>query len=63
VHEAALAAVGCRDEEELARAIRDGRLGERDGLVLAALRAIVRAKLEAANPSYLGNSEQQREEQ
>ena len=63
VHEAALAAVGCRDEEELARAIRDGRLGERNELVLAALRAIVRAKLEAANPSYLGKSEEQREEQ
>jgi hypothetical protein len=63
VHGAALAAVGCRDERELARAIRDGRLGERDELVLAALRAIVRAKLEAANPSYLGKSEQQMEEQ
>ena len=63
LHAAALAAVGCRDERELGRAIRDGRLGERDELVLAALRAIVCAKLEAANPSYLGKSEQQREEQ
>jgi hypothetical protein len=63
LHAAALAAVGCRDEQELARAIREGGLGERDELLLAALRVIIRAKLEAANPSYLGKIEPQREEQ
>jgi hypothetical protein len=63
LHAAALAAVGCRDEQELARAIREGGLGERDELLLVALRMIVRAKLEAANPSYLGNTEPRREEQ
>jgi hypothetical protein len=63
LHAAALAAVGCRDERALARAIREGGLGERDEPLLAALRMIVRAKLEAANPSYLGNTEPQREEQ
>ena len=63
LHTAALAAVGCRDEQELARAIREGRLGEHDELLLAALRVIVRAKLEAANPSYLGKTEPRREEQ
>ena len=63
LHAAALSAVGCRDEQELARAIREGRVGERDEPLLAALRVIVRAKLEAANPSYLGKIEPQREEQ
>jgi hypothetical protein len=63
LHTAALAAVGCRDEQELGRAIREGRLGEQDELLLAALRVIVRAKLEAANPSYLGKTEPRREEQ
>jgi aminoglycoside phosphotransferase (APT) family kinase protein len=62
-HAAALAAVGCRDEQELGRAIREGRLGQQDELLLAALRVIVRAKLEAANPSYLGKTEPRREEQ
>ena len=57
VHAAALAAVGCRDERELARAIRDGALGERRGAVLAAVRATVRAKLEVANPAYLKKTE------
>jgi len=63
LHAAALAAVGCSDEQELGRAIREGRLREQDELLLAALRVIVRAKLEAANPSYLGKTERQREEQ
>jgi aminoglycoside phosphotransferase (APT) family kinase protein len=63
LHAAALSAVGCRDEQELGRAIREGRLGESDQLLLATLRMIVRAKLEVANPSYLGKTESQREEQ
>jgi Ser/Thr protein kinase RdoA (MazF antagonist) len=53
LHTAALATVGCADERELASAIRDGTLGEREGHVLAAVRVTVRAKLEAANPAYL----------
>jgi aminoglycoside phosphotransferase (APT) family kinase protein len=52
LHAAALAAVGCADEAELARAIRDGTLGEGEAYVLEAVRATVRAKLEAANPAY-----------
>jgi aminoglycoside phosphotransferase (APT) family kinase protein len=51
-HAAALATVGCADERELARAIRDGALGDGEAYVLAAVRATVRAKLEAANPAY-----------
>jgi hypothetical protein len=53
VHAAALASVECADERELARAIRDGALADREEDLLAALRATVRAKLEAANPSYV----------
>ena len=41
------------DEHDFGAAIRDGRLDGRDAEVLAALRAIVRAKLEVANPRYL----------
>jgi aminoglycoside phosphotransferase (APT) family kinase protein len=57
LHAAALSAVGCADERELARAIREGTLSERDPGVLAAVRATVRAKLEAANPAYLRKTE------
>ncbi|HTY95602.1 MAG TPA: phosphotransferase family protein [Solirubrobacteraceae bacterium] len=53
IHAAALAAVGCADERELAGAIREGRLDASDPHVLAAVRDTVRAKLEVANPSYL----------
>ncbi len=53
LHAAALAAVGCTDERELASAIREGTLGAREEDVLAAVRATVRAKLEVANPAYL----------
>ena len=57
LHAAALSAVGCGDERELARAIRDGTLGEGEAHVLAAVRATVRAKLEVANPAYLKKTE------
>jgi aminoglycoside phosphotransferase (APT) family kinase protein len=57
LHAGVLALVGCADERELARAIRDGTLGAREPRVLAAVRATVRAKLEAANPAYLKETE------
>jgi aminoglycoside phosphotransferase (APT) family kinase protein len=64
LHEAALASVGCADERELAKAIRDGALEERHEQVFAAVRATVRAKLEVANRAYLSQTEQAaREEQ
>jgi aminoglycoside phosphotransferase (APT) family kinase protein len=62
VHAAALASVGCRDERELALEIREGRLEGRDPRVLAAVRDTVRAKLEAANPAYLKQTEPATEE-
>jgi aminoglycoside phosphotransferase (APT) family kinase protein len=52
-HAAALESVGVADEHEFGAAIRDGRLDGREADVLAALRAVVRAKLEVANPRYL----------
>jgi aminoglycoside phosphotransferase (APT) family kinase protein len=57
MHSRALASVGCSDERELARAIREGRLDARERNVLVAVRATVRAKLEVANPSYLTMTE------
>jgi len=63
LHAAALAAVGCADERELARGIREGKLGQQDAVLFSAVRATVRAKLEAANPAYLRRTEGQREEQ
>jgi aminoglycoside phosphotransferase (APT) family kinase protein len=62
MHTAALASLGCRDERELALAIRDGGLDVRDGRVLAAVRDTVRAKLEVANPAYLTQTEPTTEE-
>ncbi len=62
VRAAALASVGCRDERELAREIRDGRLPAQDPRVRAAVRDIVRAKLEVANPAYLQQTEPTTEE-
>lgn len=53
-HQAALARIGVADEAELARAIRSGRLDDRRHEVLAVVRATVAAKLEVANPGYLG---------
>jgi aminoglycoside phosphotransferase (APT) family kinase protein len=53
VHAAALARLGVADEAELAAAIRAGDFHGRDAEVLLALRNVVRAKLEVANPRYL----------
>ena len=49
----ALERLGARDEPELAASIRAGALDGREAHVCAALRDIVRAKLEVANPRYL----------
>jgi hypothetical protein len=57
MHAEALASVGCSDERELARAIREGTLSASDADVLEAVREAVRAKLEVANPSYLTMTE------
>jgi hypothetical protein len=57
LHAAALESVECADEAELARAIREGSLSVDAREVFAAVRATVRAKLEAANPSYLEMTE------
>jgi hypothetical protein len=57
IHAAALRSLGVHDERELSAAIRDGALQGREQELLAALRAIVRAKLEVANPGYLSSSE------
>src|SRR5262249_59806815 len=53
LHIAALRQLGVADEHELAAAIRRGDFDVRDGALRPALRAIVRAKLEVANPAYL----------
>ncbi len=53
VHSAALARLGVAEEAELAGAIRSGALDGRADEVSAVLRAIVRAKLQVANPGYL----------
>ncbi len=52
----ALEPLGVRDEAELAAAIRDGTLEGREAELHESLRALVRAKLEAANPGYLETS-------
>ena len=59
----ALAALGVHGERELAGEIRAGRFDERRPELLAALRAIVRAKLEAANPRYLQTYVKEREKE
>jgi hypothetical protein len=61
-HAAALATLGVPGERELATAIRDGTLDGRDRELYAALRAIVRAKLEVANPGYLQTNESESKE-
>jgi len=52
LHARVLAELGVADEVELAARIRDGTLAAREEDLLAGLRAIVRAKLEVANPAY-----------
>jgi hypothetical protein len=53
LHIAALGRLGVASERELADAIRRGDFDGRDRELRPELRAIVRAKLEAANPAYL----------
>jgi aminoglycoside phosphotransferase (APT) family kinase protein len=53
LHSEALARLGVADEVALAEAIRAGGFDQRRAELLAALRAIVRAKLQVANPRYL----------
>jgi hypothetical protein len=61
LHLAALRQLGVASEHELAAAIRRGSFDGRDGALLPALRAIVRAKLEVANPAYLQTYERKSE--
>ncbi|WP_299565050.1 DUF6285 domain-containing protein [uncultured Mycolicibacterium sp.] len=49
---AALAALGCTDERQLAEAIRAGALDDRADEVLACLRTLVRHRLAVAHPGY-----------
>ncbi len=53
-HRERLASLGVGDDAELAAAIRNGDLDDRMDEVVAAVRASVVAKLEVANPRYLG---------
>jgi hypothetical protein len=52
-HAARLAALGVADDAELAAAVREGRIAD-DHALVTALEQAVRAKLEVANPAYLG---------
>ena len=53
---AALADVGCRDEAELAAAIRAGEVDGHSGQVQSALRALVGRRLSVAHPGYQDES-------
>jgi aminoglycoside phosphotransferase (APT) family kinase protein len=53
LHSTTLAELGARDDAELAESIRSGRLAGHEQQLHEALREIVRAKLEVANPRYL----------
>jgi hypothetical protein len=53
LHAATLSRLGVATEHELAAAIRAGAFDGCDRALRPALRAIVRAKLEVANPAYL----------
>jgi hypothetical protein len=52
-HRRRLEPLGCRDDAELAQAIRDGRLDHRFDDVTAAIRDTVTDKLIVANPRHL----------
>jgi aminoglycoside phosphotransferase (APT) family kinase protein len=54
LHAHELSRLGCASERELAEAIREGHMDARIADVHDALRAIVRAKLDVANPGYPG---------
>jgi hypothetical protein len=51
-HRQRLARLGCTDDAELARAIREGRLDDRLDEVTEVVRAAVADKLAVANPRY-----------
>ena len=51
-HESRLRRLGAGDDAGLARAVRDGDFDARTDELLDAIRDIVRAKLEVANPGY-----------
>jgi hypothetical protein len=53
VHAQRLAALGCADDDELARRIRNGELDDRLDEVRTLVWASVRDKLAVANPRYL----------
>ncbi|MGH3392773.1 MAG: phosphotransferase family protein [Actinomadura sp.] len=53
-HRRRLAALGCADDADLARAIRSGALDDRYDDVVSAVRATVTDKLLVANPGHLG---------
>lgn len=53
VHAQRLAQLGCADDDELARRIRNGELDDRLEEVRALVWASVRDKLAVANPRYL----------
>jgi aminoglycoside phosphotransferase (APT) family kinase protein len=53
LHAEALRLLGATDEAELASAVRAGAFDDRRDELIGALRATVRAKLEAANPRHL----------
>jgi hypothetical protein len=53
VHAQRLAQLGCADDDELARRIRNGELDDRLDEVRALVWASVRDKLAVANPRYL----------
>jgi hypothetical protein len=55
VRETALGALGAQDERALAALIRAGEFDGRGPELRAALRSLVRAKLEVANPRYLAH--------
>jgi aminoglycoside phosphotransferase (APT) family kinase protein len=63
LHLATLSQLGVANELELATAIRRGAFDRRQPALRSALRAIVRAKLEVANPSYLQTYETKSERQ
>jgi hypothetical protein len=52
-HAAGLARLGCTDEADLARRIRDGRLTVPGDEVREVVARSVRSKLEVANPRWL----------
>lgn len=54
VHRDRLAQLGCRDDAELARKIREGELDDRLPDVRELVWATVKDKLTVANPKYLG---------